>query len=765
MASTCVNAYAFLNSGELAWPVRTYTVTRRDGFALDHGQRGLLKDAAYALRKEHALSCRGWGFVVDPDPRTVVVPGAWQIPSRSEADGLVFELTGEFTASAANAAHDRIVSGILREGLKRHIKETRFNELGALWQDFGRFCQQPEFRDGERFTFCRSFFASAKRMADERWAVVIGVSTSVIDGYCIADYFSRGETQDLADALSWRRTSYKRRDASPADVRVYVSGKGGGRIVSLHDPAELERLCAQTPAPVAIDGLICSEFKRPREQIQALALHLVVDTQQTEELHSETIIEPAERLALSGTVVKHLQGADMYGSILRVDEQPWNVTSRALLIRPPAIRVRSARGTAVIQCAEPVTPRALHERARRRSEHVIRHGFLVTRPMRPLIGVHEHVGPSRARRLHRDATEILRHHGVGNVNFDYALYGEVAALRRLIEEGGNDTLIAVLPPDPNAASETHERIKRTIEVPSQCMQARNVVPASWAARPADEFYRQEPRRARQCQNRLEAVILNLLVKHNWVPFVPAEPFYYNVHVGLDVGGLHNTDAMACLGYGFSDASGELVFRLGEIPIRGQKKEPIPSDDLYSGLVDLFEHVASLLTDAGVQPDFTRTLFYRDGPLLGQGDAWNEGDAIARLYTAMAKRGWVGSAPLWTALEVMKEAEGLRVFELDPEAVNPTVGRCIFPFADGRAALVNSTGRPYLSQGTAAPLKVRMVDFVGHADFRNALQDFVWQCDLGFTKPDMGFSLPWVLHVADTGALQASRSYKVTGIAA
>jgi hypothetical protein len=94
-----------------------------------------------------------------------------------------------------------------------------------------------------------------------------------------------------------------------------------------------------------------------------------------------------------------------------------------------------------------------------------------------------------------------------------------------------------------------------------------------------------------------------------------------------------------------------------------------------------------------------------------------------------------------------------------------VGLCSFQFNDPHLALVNSTGSPYLPQGTASPLKVRMVDLLGRGEFRDALRDLIWQCDLGFTKPDMGFSLPWVLHVADTGALQISRSYKITGIAA
>jgi len=46
-----------------------------------------------------------------------------------------------------------------------------------------------------------------------------------------------------------------------------------------------------------------------------------------------------------------------------------------------------------------------------------------------------------------------------------------------------------------------------------------------------------------------------------------------------------------------------------------------------------------------------------------------------------------------------------------------------------------------------------------------VQDLVWEADMCFTKPDIGMSLPWVLHVADSGALQLSRSYKITGVTA
>jgi hypothetical protein len=97
--------------------------------------------------------------------------------------------------------------------------------------------------------------------------------------------------------------------------------------------------------------------------------------------------------------------------------------------------------------------------------------------------------------------------------------------------------------------------------------------------------------------------------------------------------------------------------------------------------------------------------------------------------------------------------------------NPLVGDCIFPFEDEETGLVCTTGAPYLTQGTACPLLIKVNNIFGQSDRKKVVRDLIWQADLCFTKPDMGMSLPWVLNVADAGALQLSRSYQITGITA
>jgi hypothetical protein len=772
MSDLYINAYEITGADDMRWPVRRFGVRRADGVGLKHEDRSRVKNAAFGLRSEYRAQCSGYGFIVDADEETIVVPRAWQFPARMERDGLVFGLKDEFDARPSNLTHDGIVAGIFREAFKRHLKDRRSDHLGPLWQDYSRFCQMPQLGSRDRVAHCKGFEVLAKRMAGQRWVVTIAAHTTAIDGRSIADYFSRGEAADLADLIQSKRESYSRRDNGPAVVRAFAHGVGGdlGRIVEIDEPdvlAAYESMSAADQRLLVGQPIRCHSFMRDSDALSPGSLSLVLDTQQTEELHSDTILEPAERFHFTAEVRQHLLGADLYNSSLALSDTPVNCKDSALLIGPPALRIKSQNGIDILACAEPISEGSIRARARERKDRVVKNGFLVSRPMRPLLAVPERLTDARAKRLHNECNSVLRNHGINSVSFDLERYRDVNTLRKVIDQRGYDSVLAVLPDHrPGSADDdTYDRIKRSLEVPSQCMQMRGVVPATWADRPTREMWRNDPRLARSLRNRLDLTVINLLVKHNWVPFSPASPYHFNVHIGLDVGGVHNTNAVACVGYGFAVPSGELVFRLEELPIPIAKKEPIPSQALRNGLLAILERIAEAVEDAGTVFDLTRMLVYRDGRLLGRGDAWNETDAFHQLYRDATERGWVRGESEWAALEIMKGAEGLRVFEMLPQPANPLVGRCTFPFDEPDTALVSTTGRPYLPQGTAAPLKVKLVQITGKTEFENALRDLVWQCDLGFTKPDMGFSLPWVLHVADAGALQLSRSYKVTGIAA
>ena len=206
--------------------------------------------------------------------------------------------------------------------------------------------------------------------------------------------------------------------------------------------------------------------------------------------------------------------------------------------------------------------------------------------------------------------------------------------------------------------DTHERLKKRIDIPSQCIHLDNTLPKQWVGKPRREMEHADFRLARARIPYLRSttcLFRNLLMKA--IGFLSSNAVQPHVHVGLDVGGKHNTVAMACLGNGFVCRQDFLVFRTEQIPIEVEKREPIPTDELYLGLLGLFEHVRAELLSSGFQPDFETTVFYRDGRLLGDGDEWNERDALKRLHEEFIRREWVMKSPKWTAVEITKDAEG------------------------------------------------------------------------------------------------------------
>ncbi len=766
-----LNAYEIIAAAALSWPVNVYAVDLLGEPRQENDTRGRVKNVIWELRKKNKSSCRGYGFVVDISPRLVVVPRGWQLPNVTTSEYTV-KLDQSFNACANDVQHRAIVAGILREAIKAHFKTNTSDELGSLWQDYNSFCQYPS-SFGQEYLNCRRFGFGVKVLQDGRWTVRLTVGTMTLDGKTFKDYYDQGKVHFLAKRLETKRGERLTRDNRHTSVRVLHQGAAPNSHFKCLDLEDFDLIMRHSTLShgeqraEASRAVRCRPFMGPAVEVLLGELRLILTSEITQEEHSETIIEPNDREEFTRRLRGFVDGADVSGTDLRLSQTPVDLdTLESIFVLPPAVRVRGPNGKIeVLPSPSGSGELNLRQRAQERSDHIRRYGFLVERPINPMLAWPARIEQAAGKRLKTDLEFICQQQGL-KFTFDQVFYNDVEDLAQLIEKQGNDTLFAILPEsshDNHSLDDTHDRIKRRLEVPSQCMHYDHTLPRKWVDRPHHEFKNAEPRLAKRIRQRYELCLLNLLVKHHWFPFAPAVPFHYNVHIGLDVGGIHNTHAMACMGYGFRRPSELLIFRPEEIPIEVQKKEPIPTDSLYRGLLGLTEFVISELRSNGLTPDFERVLFHRDGQLLGAGDAWNEREALVKLHDTLMKRGVVSPGSIWTAVEVMKGAEGWRVFRNDGTVTNPLVGQCFFPFEDENTSLICTTGAPYLTQGTACPTHARIVDIYGHSNRIQVVEDFVWQADLCFTKPDMGMSLPWVLNVADAGALQLSRSYHISGI--
>ncbi len=771
-----LNAYEILNIREFSWPVNIYRVEFRDQIRQTHDRRGDLKGILFDLRRR--LGWRGYGFMVDLNEAEVAVPAKWTLDEEVRTSEYELSLSKTVAACASNPQTQSVVTGIIREGVRRHFKDHLDGELGPLWQDYGAFCQRPKDFGRADHLMCRRLAFAVKVLTDGVFAVQTVVSTTSVDGRTLAQYYEQGDAEALVTAIEAKRANRLNRKNRPTKVRVLDENPDTGavRVLDLEDIDSIIRDAHEGSRQQRSRSgreVLCHRFGGGRYKVPLSNLRLILGSQVTQEDHTETILSPKQRLKWMQRMRDFVQGCDIYGFELNLDQQPINADRfDHHVILPPAVHLRGNHGKQV-RLAPPAKAsyRELKQRSRLRIKHIQQNGFLIQRPINPILAWPQRFAPAQGVRLKADLEAIWSEQGT-DVSFHLSRYKNVDQIRAELDSDGFNAVLAVLPELSHAArseSDTHSQLKRKLDVPSQCIHFNNTLPKKWTEKSWDQLLQGNSalsKNARRIRQRYELCLGNLLVKHHCFPFAPAEAFQYNVHVGLDVGGVHNTNAVACVGYGFQEPSSGLLFLPEEIPIPVQQKEPIPTDCLFNGLLELFERIKAELDQNDSQANLNSVLFLRDGSLLGSGDSWNERDALGRLYDVLKRRGWVDQNAVWTAVEVLKTAEHWRIFRQSKGDVrNPLVGYSAYPFEDPAMALVATTGEPYLTQGTSLPLVLRISDIAGSFDRGLVVRDVVWQADLCFTKPDMGMRLPWVLNVADSGALQLSKSYQISGITA
>ncbi|MDT4895391.1 MAG: hypothetical protein QOH25_468 [Acidobacteriota bacterium] len=710
-----LNAYVITNASEMVWTANLYKIQRVNQRSQTHDERGDIKQLMWQLRRKHKDRCQGYGYVVDVSPDQVAIPTTWQFPHQEEINS--FRVTREKQITITPASPDPLIQkaaiGIIREGIKAHFKDNKYGSaFGELWQDGRSFCEMPHRLAGTEFGLYRRYFAGVKILSGNQVVMQCRVSTAMLDGRSLGDYFLRGEGDILARYISAKQAGKFNRQNQPFGVRVlHLTGTGGSAIVpmDLENPetfAEMASLPIEKQAELAKSTTFCRAFPRDPEPVPLAELFLVLDSQITQDEHSETILEPKERFSYTEKLRNFLDGAEIYGRRLSLAHLPVDATSLPVeVIPPPAILVRGANGRPeIIPAPRSLSVAVLKERVKMRAKRIRENGYLEERPIRPLLAYPRHMTEAGGKRMEEQLNKLLDAQGI-EYRFAHCLFNNVEEIRKEIEKGNHDALLVVLPDKfaDGKKIDFYEQVKKTIEVPSQCILARNTLPRRLVSLSPEELWQQEKNLVRRLKQRYELCVLNLLIKHHWIPFVPAEGFNYNVQLGIDVGGAHNTHAVSCFGYGFSQPQQTLIFRPDEIPIGKSKAEPIPKDSLYEGLLNQFGVMRTELLEAGVTPDFETALFIRDGQLLGDEDRWNEKDDLDVLHAENLKRKWVSEKSVWTAVEVMKFADGWRLFDNIHGVENPLAGTCIRLFNDDSTFLVFTTGRQYLTQGTACPL--------------------------------------------------------------
>ena len=502
-----LSCYEVINPKSLVWPVRLYKVmpmARRQS----HGERGEIKQAIWALRKKYSRLCRGYGFVVDVDKETVAVPRSWELPSGEQVDDYRVMLDQIMTTDSTNPTHRRVISGILREAIKAHFKNNHSDLLGNLWQDYDRFCQVPSELGDSAFCFCRRLGIVAKVLRGNRWILQMLISTATVDKRTIEDYYRRGEVDVLGVMIEAKQANRLTRRNRTVAVRVLKDTSTPYQFdvsaLELDDPEVIighGSLSRHEQAALANGMAKCRPYNRPAIDVPLGQLRLILDAQITKTDHAETIIEPGERQQLAQHLRDFVDGCDACGQRILLAETPVDASLLpAISVTFPSLRVRKKTGGEhILPAPSTISEITLQERGRTRLEHVRKNGFLQHRPINPLLAWPNPLGWERAKRMMRDLNYIFESEGI-DYRFEAFLYQDVEHLRAHVEKKGFDTLLAVLPEgwrEMHRSDNTHEQIKRRIEVSSQCIQYDHTLPESWVRRPYSDFMQAQPKLAKR----------------------------------------------------------------------------------------------------------------------------------------------------------------------------------------------------------------------------------------------------------------------------
>ncbi|MCD0174475.1 hypothetical protein IHN32_00700 [Deinococcus sp. 14RED07] len=747
---TVLNAYELLND-PLQWQVNVYRVDDLNAVPGDAHRDFKALMYRYARRQRAREQGPFWTL----DAHHVAAPLGCVL-SDGDIEGVRITTLPQRTVDATDVDAEPLVREILKSATRAALRNSAFSQL---IQEGTRFIEQPSAQTRRGTVHhCRRYevrpMAVQLSSGVRRWVLQLLVDTVTLDGRSVSDYYRRGEVDLLADMVEAKRRNRWRKSGGPTAIRaLYLPEGGTGQFGPLVNPERFKQdadLTATQQKERTDDGHSCLLFRRGEQvetEVPGQTLHVVLDTQLTGQSHDDTILDVQDRLAHYRTLRAALHDAPAYGVTLALRQNLAQVASQ--VIAPPPLRLTGR----TLPAPSDTGFRTLQDRYRARKAHVRAQGYLHRMDINPLVAVPAQYGQERGTALVRDLQAISQRQGLELRFAGPILYTTVQEIQEQL--GHHDALIAVLPEGHRASQHSddmHEQIKRTLSVTSQCIHHDNTRQA----------LSRDARQARGAQHNYEAIVENLLVKHGWVPFLPAAPAQYNVRFGIDVGGVRNDRVMVCLGYGFGAATP--IFHAEEIKVDRAQAEPIQDGPLYRGMLALLSQVRAVIDAKRIKPDFEHVLFLRDGDSNGEAGIWQERDAFARLHAEFKQQGWISDQASWVLVEVSKRAAGWRQLRVeDGRTINPLVGTVSFPFADPHQALISTTGSPTLDQGTAQPLLVTMTPVSGPFNPEVVVRDLVWEADLGFTKLDQGYALPFTLHVADSGALQLSRTYDITGL--
>ena len=219
---TTLNAYAVRFPDGFGIPVNTYVVQPTDGVDSAHDDRGTMVSAVWDWWRENRQFCSGDDyFVIDIDEERVAVPTGWSLPDSEDFGGYRIVNEGPLVARPTDAEHHGLLCKLIKDSIKKRLKESNSAVLGPLWRCFGDYSQMPSFGSASDFSFCRRFAVQPVVLDGNQFVIRIAVFTVCLDARKLDYYFREAKVAELVEMIETKRSGRFDRKGRPIAIQVW----------------------------------------------------------------------------------------------------------------------------------------------------------------------------------------------------------------------------------------------------------------------------------------------------------------------------------------------------------------------------------------------------------------------------------------------------------------------------------------------------------------------------------------------------------------
>lgn len=282
--------------------------------------------------------------------------------------------------------------------------------------------------------------------------------------------------------------------------------------------------------------------------------------------------------------------------------------------------------------------------------------------------------------------------------------------------------------------EKYARVKGALEIPSQGVVQSTILQKEVLRKRGREFV---------FDDTLGNIVSGLIGKAGAVPWILGDALSSDCYIGVDSGGPR--EKMWSYAYVF-DQYGEYV---GAERGRATETDNIMRSRFKDSIVRVVKRKCKL----GDSP--RSVVVHRDGEITRQ-----EMMAFQDALDELSNDGLIDEGTGAFAVD-LKKSNPYRIYEREDGLKDGFIGS--YFLLDEDRAVLNTTGRPVLTQGTANSLLIEVKRLQGEANIKDTVRDIFYLSELNWGSPKRDVKLPITVRFAEKTAYQASLGIDYPGL--